>query len=158
MNMKSWISVHSHSTWFFVLSHGFLAILVVATVFLIPAIRYLPIVEPSVRDIDPKVLAEQMKQDPSRFIFLDVRSKEMYDKLHAVGAKLQPLATLYNERHFLPRNDPNKTIVLICSGGLASGVAYSYLEHYGFRNIYRVKGGIEGWQAANLPVTGSDVI
>ncbi|TAJ16025.1 MAG: rhodanese-like domain-containing protein, partial [Dehalococcoidia bacterium] len=71
---------------------------------------------------------------------------------------LMPLHTLYQERFALPRNESGKTIVLICSGGSASGVGYGYLQHYGFRNILRVEGGIENWQAKGLPVEGTDVL
>lgn len=140
------------------LSHLFVAVAVISIVFLVPAIRYAPIVEPTVTDIDPVEFYEQYQKNPEGFVFLDVRSSDAYNKLHAEGSKLQPLHTLYTERHFLPRNDPNKMIVLICSGGLASGVGFSYLQHHGFRNIRRVEGGIEGWQAKSLPVIGTDVL
>ena len=46
----------------------------------------------------------------------------------------------------------DKEIVLICTGGRASGVGYSYLEHYGFSNIARIEGGINAWADARLPV------
>lgn len=141
-----------------VLSHLLVAVAVASIIFLVPAIRYAPIVEPVVIDVDPVSFYGEYKNDPDKYIFLDVRSADAYNKLHAEGSKLQPLHTLYTERHFLPRNDSNKTIVLICSGGLASGVAFSYLQHYGFRNILRIEGGIEAWQAKKLPVVGTDVL
>lgn len=141
-----------------VLSHLFVAIGVATVIFLVPAIRYAPIVEPVVTDVDPVSFYAEYKNDPDKYIFIDVRSADAYNKLHAEGSKLQPLHTLYTERHFLPRNDSNKTIVLICSGGLASGVGFSYLQHYGFRNILRIEGGIEAWQTNKLPVVGTDVL
>jgi len=48
--------------------------------------------------------------------------------------------------------------VLICSGGRASGVAYGYLEHYGFLNLRRINGGIENWLAEGLPVVSSRAV
>ena len=74
---------------------------------------------------------ERYKQDPDKYVFLDVRNQEAYNRLHAEGTKLMPLHTFYTERLFLPKNT-DQTIVLICSGGVASGVAYHYLEHHGF--------------------------
>lgn len=141
-----------------ILSHLLVAVGVASVIFLVPAIRYAPIVEPTVTDIDPTAFYAEYKENPEKYIFLDVRSADAYNKLHAEGSKLQPLHTLYTERHLLPRNDRNKTIVLICSGGFASGVGFSYLQHYGFQNILRVRGGIEGWQAEHLPVVGTDVL
>lgn len=118
-------------------------------------LRYVNIVEPTIHDIDPAEFYKLLQEHPDDYIFIDVRGKDAYDRLHATGSILMPLHTLYNERHNLPKH--GKTIVLICSGGIASGVGYSYLEHYGFRNIRRIHGGIEMWQAARLPVEGSAV-
>ncbi len=139
-------------------SYVFVAVVVGAVFYTVPAIRYAPIVEPTVADIDPAAFYAEYQKDPSKFIFLDVRSSDAYNKLHAKGSKLQPLHTLYTERHNLPRNDADKTIILICSGGIASGVGFSYLQHYGFRNVFRIEGGIENWQTKNLPVEGADVL
>lgn len=47
--------------------------------------------------------------------------------------------------------------MLICSGGRASGVAYSYLQHFGFSNIARIEGGIEQWALNELPTEGISV-
>jgi rhodanese-related sulfurtransferase len=124
----------------------------------VPAIRYSDIVEPTITDIDPIVFYQDFKIHPERYVFLDVRSADAYNSLHALGSNLQPLHTLYTERLRLPKNDSNKKIVLICSGGIASGVAFSYLQHYGYRNIARINGGIESWQTEKLPVEGSHII
>lgn len=131
----------------------------VAAVFLTAALIYLTplkhinVIEPSIDDIDPKAFQEEYQKNPDKYIFIDVRSQEAYNRAHAKGSKLMPLHTLYNERHLLPKQ--GKEIVLICSGGVASGVGYSYLEHYGFFNIKRIEGGIENWMLANLPVETS---
>jgi len=71
-----------------------------------------------------------------------VRQQAAYNNQHAMGSINIPLQNFYFEKSGLPKNT-NKTIVLICSLGTASGVGYGYLEHYGFRNIQRVHGGIE---------------
>jgi 3-mercaptopyruvate sulfurtransferase SseA len=33
-----------------------------------------------------------------------------------------------------------------------AGVAYSYLEHYGYRNIKRIEGGLKNWNEDGLPI------
>jgi len=130
-------------------------ILVTLTIFYLTPLRYVAFIEPTIHDIDPAEFYAMWQKNSDAYIFIDVRNRTVYDQLHATGSALMPLHTLYDTRHTLPRR--GKTIVLICSGGRASGVGYSYLEHYGFRNIRRIEGGIEAWQAAGLPVEGSAV-
>ena len=79
-----------------------------------------------------------------------MRSEREYNDRHAEGSVSMPLHTLFDQRDVLPMKD--KEIVLICTGGRASGVGYSYLEHYGFSNIARIEGGINAWADARLPV------
>ena len=123
-----------------------------ALVIYLTPLKYSSIIEPKIKDIDPAKFYEEFKSSPDKFIFIDVRQKEAYMQLHAEGSINLPLHTLYDERHNLPKK--GKMIVLICSGGRASGVGYSYLEHYGFRNIRRIEGGIEAWKERGLPVVG----
>lgn len=118
---------------------------------LLTPLRHLALIEPTINDIDPQKFQSEFVAHPEKFLFIDVRSKENYDLMHAVGSISMPLHTLYDEWRNLPRNT-DKTIVLICGGGRASGVGYHYLEHHGFFNIKRIKGGIEAWGLAGLPV------
>ena len=128
----------------------FLAVIVVTAliIFLTP-VRYTDIFEPSVYDVDSKTIYAQIQAHPDQFVFIDVRPEDVYRRLHAEGSQSMPLHTLYDERLKLPKD---KTIILICSGGRASGVGYSYLQHYGFTKIARVHGGIEQWVLDGLPV------
>lgn len=127
----------------------------VATVLLTAAIIYLTplkwinIIEPTIKDIDPVAFQNDFVKNSDHYLFIDVRSEDAYDKLHATGSINVPLHTLYDYRHVLPKS--GKEIVLICSGGRASGIAYSYLQHYGFFNISRIEGGIENWVFLGLP-------
>lgn len=114
-------------------------------------LKNITLVEPSIDDITPEEFHKEYEGNEDRYVFLDVRSANAYSRIHAEGSVSMPLHTLYDTRHFLPKNT-DKTIVLICSGGVASGVAYHYLEHHGFFNIKRIDGGIEAWHLAGLPV------
>ena len=128
---------------------------VVATILLIytTPLRYTDLVEPQINDIDAKAFYDNYSKNPDHYIFLDVRSEDAYKNLHAKGSTSRPLFNMYDDRHVLPKT--SKEIVLICSGGRASGVAYSYLEHYGFTNIARIGGGIEKWVEYGLPTESS---
>jgi rhodanese-related sulfurtransferase len=131
-----------------------LGIFVGAALIYVTPLKYAQLIEPQIQDIPAEQFYQEYVQNKDKYIFLDVRGPEPYNNIHAEGALNQPLHTLYNERKNLPRNT-EKEIILICSGGIASGVAYSYLEHYGFRNIKRIDGGIEAWIEAGLPVVST---
>ncbi|MEK7567537.1 MAG: rhodanese-like domain-containing protein [Patescibacteria group bacterium] len=112
-------------------------------------LRYTDMIEPTIKDIDGATFYEKFSKDPDNYIFIDVRGEDAYNQIHAKGSVNKPLHTLYDERKILPKK--GKDIVLICSGGRASGVAYSYLQHYGFTNMVRIDGGIEKWIELGLP-------
>lgn len=135
-----------------VFSHILVAIIALAAVYLTP-LKNLNIIEPKFNDINPKEFYSEYSQHPDKFLFIDVRDPSAYKFLHAKGSINMPLHTLYDQRSVLPKNT-DKKIVLICSGGRASGVGFMYLQHYGFFNIERVSGGIEKWVEENLPVEG----
>lgn len=116
-------------------------------------LKHLNLIEPKIKDVKAEQIYQEIKKEPEKYLFIDVRPKNVYDRLHAEGAINIPLQNLYNDRFQLPKK--GKTIVLICSGGIASGVGYHYLEHHGFLNLLRVEGGIEAWQESGLPLKGS---
>ncbi len=125
------------------------AVLVTALAIYLTPLKHVALIEPTINDIDAVEFQAALKADPDRYIFLDVRPAEAYNKQHAEGSVSAPVHTLFDLRHTLPKH--GKEIVLICSGGRASGVGYGYLEHFGFFNIARIEGGIEAWLTAGLP-------
>jgi rhodanese-related sulfurtransferase len=134
-----------------ILPYATIAIAVLGLALLTP-LRHAPLITPTIDDIDPAIFYEKYKENPNQYIFIDVRGEDAFARVSAEGSANMPLHTLYDEWRNLPRNS-SKTVVLICSGGRASGVGYHYLEHHGFYNIQRIENGIEGWQAAGLPIT-----
>src|SRR3989344_3784710 len=135
-----------------ILPYATTALLTLVAIYLTP-LKWVTVIEPTIKDIDPVAFQSDFVKNSDRYIFIDVRSESAYNKVHAVGSINMPLHTLYDQRHVLPKS--GKEIILICSGGRASGVAYSYLQHYGFFNIQRIEGGIENWIVEGLPVEGS---
>ena len=133
---------------------GIAVLVTIFAIYLTP-LKNLNLIEPRIDDINPQAFYDVYTQNPDKYVFIDVRPESAYDKLHAVGSINVPLHLLYDERRVLPKR--GKTIVLICSGGRASGVGYGYLEHYGFLNLKRIEGGIENWQLQGLPVEGTAV-
>ncbi len=124
-------------------------LMVSACLFYLTPLRFLNPVDPPMYDVDPAIAYANMLADPEHFLFIDVRQSSAYKVEHAVGAINIPLQNLYNDRFALPKT--GKTIVLICGDGRAAGVAYGYLEHYGFLNLQRIEGGLKAWVNAGLP-------
>lgn len=129
-----------------------ITVLVTVLVIYLTPLKNLNIIEPRINDIDPQEFYTDYSKNPDKYIFIDVRPKFVYDNEHAKGSINIELQNMYNERYNLPKH--GKEIVLICTQGKASGVAYGYLEHYGFLNLTRIAGGIERWKAEGLPVEG----
>lgn len=127
-----------------------LTIIATSLLIYLTPLKNIALIEPTVKDIDPQIFYNDYVKNKDKYLFIDVRPTAMYEKIHAEGSKNIQLHEMYYEHKNLPKH--GKEIVLICSGGLASGVAYSYLQHYGFFNIVRIEGGIENWQNKKLPV------
>ena len=121
-------------------------------VYLTP-LKWVTVIQPMTKDVDPATFYNDYKNHPQDFIFIDVRSADEYQTLHAEGAVNIALTSLYDIHDTLPKR--GKEIVLICSGGRESGIAYMYLQHYGFFNIERVNGGLKNWVLEKLPVESS---
>jgi rhodanese-related sulfurtransferase len=127
------------------------------------SLRYTHLVYPIIDDIDPLVAYNQIVEN-KRIILIDVRSESEYALAHASSSLNLPIHFLYDDTHGianeksvpLPKNTDDE-IYLLCTGGRLAGVAYSYLEHYGYRNIKRIKGGLKGWNESGLPIITQDL-
>lgn len=121
--------------------------------------KYSEFINPSIVDINPAVAYEQILKNPEKIILIDVRSEYEYSQAHASSSVNLPIHHMYDDTHGIPneKNIPlpknkDKEIYLLCTGGRLAGVAYSYLEHYGYRNIKRIEGGLKGWNDNKLPI------
>jgi rhodanese-related sulfurtransferase len=132
----------------------FIGIVIGALLVLVTPLRFFDLVEPQINEISPPTFYHEFTAAPDNYIFIDVRTNADYVAGHAPGAINVPLETLYTQRHFLPKH--GKTIAIICNNAQASGVAFSYLQHFGFYNIVRVTGGMTAWKADGLPVVIGD--
>jgi rhodanese-related sulfurtransferase len=84
-------------------------------------------------------------------IVLDLRSPEAFAKGHIVNAKNIPFDELdaKNEKIAGFRAKP---IVAVCESGMTSARAADKLRKSGFESVYGLKGGINGWTQASLPL------
>lgn len=93
--------------------------------------------------------------DPSKavrpLVHLDVRdAKELKENGYILNTLNVPLAKL-NDRH-LPE-DKEADIVISCARGARGAKAADLVCSWGYKNVYNLKGGLEGWKNAGMPVS-----
>jgi len=86
---------------------------------------------------------------------LDVRREGEWKTTHIEGAVWAPLDTLSTN---LPALAHDRRIAVHCKSGYRSAIACSVLQRAGFQNVANVLGGIDAWQAANLPITTEEAL
>ncbi len=83
---------------------------------------------------------------------VDLRPAADYKKAHVLGAINIPSDKLKNRLNELEKYKTKPVIVYCALGGSASESA-KFLQANGFPEAFPLKGGLNAWLAANLPVT-----
>ena len=94
--------------------------------------------------------AQKFIESKGPFI-LDVREQHEYDAGHIAKSKLIPLGGLESQ---IPELNEYKSrpILVVCRGGRRSAIACTLLKKNGFMQAYNLKGGVEAWKKATLPL------
>jgi len=86
-------------------------------------------------------------------LVLDVRNLAAYEARHITGALHMPLSTLSKSIPASLEGARSQPIVVYCGDGLAMGPeGTQLLNKAGFTQAVNLKPGIQGWDAAGLPV------
>lgn len=105
---------------------------------------------PDIREVDVQAAKAMLEQGA---IVIDVRGAEAFAANHIAGAVLMPLDQL---RAAIPSSlaaAKAQRIVVYCGDGARSGPeGTSILNQAGFSNAVNLKGGIEGWKKAGMPI------
>jgi len=92
-------------------------------------------------DINPPEAKTILDKDPNA-VLLDVREPHEYDIVKIPGSKLIPLGELHLRTNEL---DTANTIIVHCHHGPRSQQAVKVLQHFGFRKLKHLHGGIDAW-------------
>ena len=84
-------------------------------------------------------------------VVLDMRSAESFSRGHIVGARNVPMDELDGHLEKLARFK-SKPVVAVCDAGITSSKAVNTLRNSGFESVYNLKGGMNAWGQAGLPV------
>lgn len=102
-----------------------------------------------VRRIGPAQLTALINRDNA--LVVDLRSTADFDKGHIAGAKNVQMSQFDPENKQLA---PAKAlpVVLVCKAGESANGAAKRLLKAGFGNVSVLEGGVQAWQAADLPL------
>jgi hydroxyacylglutathione hydrolase len=94
---------------------------------------------------------ELAKKQPDfeSFYVLDVRTLEEWCAGHIPGSHHLELNQLEKSLKQLPTNQP---IALLCRSGQRASLAASLLQKYGFSSVVNIRGGMQAWKQAGLPL------
>lgn len=96
-----------------------------------------------VENLDPAQAKDLLAKQP-KTVLLDVREPHEYDIVHIEGARLIPLSELHLRTNEL---DTAETILVHCHHGPRSQQAVKILQHFGFKKLKHLHGGIDAWAA-----------
>ena len=128
----------------FIVNHWFLFTAFAAIVFLIG------LNELSAHFFSPKRLSTTAAVELVNYqhaIVVDLRDKKSFDLGHVLGSISLPDADPSRLKRYQDDN-----VILICADGVSSGKLSAQLHRQGLKNMVSLNGGINAWQAANLPL------
>ncbi len=99
-------------------------------------------------NIEPQDAVKLINSDA---VVIDLRNAEAFARGHIVNAKNIPFDELQANKDKITRY-AKKAIVAVCDGGMTSGKVVDSMRKSGIENVYGLKGGINAWTQANLPL------
>ncbi|MDN5937514.1 MAG: rhodanese-like domain-containing protein [Salinisphaera sp.] len=88
----------------------------------------------------------------SEAVIVDVRSASDFKKGHLLNAVNVPMAGVTERAREISR-DKQRSILCYCAAGATAPQACAKLRKLGYTQVHALKGGINGWQSAGLPIT-----
>lgn len=104
---------------------------------------------------DPIKLHVLLQSHPEKFLLLDPREINEQRQFGLPNTTNHRYGDIAND--ILPTLDPNKKIVVLCYSGIRGYVTTNLLKNMGIKNVAYVRGGLNHWLEADLPVEGTDV-
>lgn len=84
-------------------------------------------------------------------VVVDLRSSDAHARGHIVNARSIPSDELEAKLSTLT-DFKSKPVIAVCDSGISSTRAVNTLRQKGFESVYGLKGGMNGWSQAGLPV------
>ncbi|WP_227430860.1 rhodanese-like domain-containing protein [Psychrobacter sp. I-STPA6b] len=100
------------------------------------------------KKVSPNTLGQMVNSQNAQLI--DIRAKKKFETGYIQGSRNIPLTQFKD--HLEEVRAITDPIIIICDMGLHSSAAVQLI---GKDNVFRLDGGIGGWQAAGLPLSGT---
>ena len=98
--------------------------------------------------VDPTSAVALINNDA---LVVDVRSADAFARGHIVNAKNLPLDE-FEARREAVLGSKSQSIVTVCDTGISTNRAVSSLRKSGYESVFSLKGGMNAWVQAGLPV------
>ena len=102
-------------------------------------------------NIDPSGAVAMINDDAA---VVDLRSSEAFARGHIVNAKNVPFDEL-EARIDKVLGSKQKPVIAVCDSGVSSNKAVMALRQSGYERAVGLKGGMNAWDQAGLPVVGA---
>jgi rhodanese-related sulfurtransferase len=102
-----------------------------------------------IHEVDPVAAVQLINHEDA--VIIDVREQSEWSQGHLPGARHIPLADLPKYMQELEKHRGHH-VICQCASGMRSARAAASLKKAGFDKIYSLKGGINAWRSAGLPV------
>lgn len=102
------------------------------------------------KEIDQATLSQLVNKQNA--VIIDLRSIEEFLRGHIAGS--QNVLPSDIKQHNLGKLEQYKEqpVIVVCASGMTSRGSAEQLYKQGFKQVYSLKEGIQGWRAANLPL------
>ena len=101
--------------------------------------------------VDPNSAVGLINNDA---IIVDLRNAETFSHGHIVNAKNLPFDQFEAKRDAMLGNK-SKPVLAVCDSGISSNKVVSLLNKSGYESAFSLKGGMNAWTQAGLPVVAS---
>ena len=105
----------------------------------------------SVKQISPQELTFLVNRESG--VVLDTRNTKEFNTSHILGAKNISSEKINNNDFSSLEKDKAKPIIVVCTAGITAAKVADQLVKAGFSQVNLLKGGMNAWLGAGLPVT-----
>jgi len=102
----------------------------------------------TIPSLAPTTVEDWQRRAP-RALILDIRERTAFQEWHITGALNIPFTELHRRYLDIPWGHP---LLVVDADGSQSLLAASYLARKGFRDLYRLRGGVKAWERAFSPL------
>ncbi|WP_251358910.1 rhodanese-like domain-containing protein [Kangiella sp. TOML190] len=99
--------------------------------------------------LTPLMASEVVNRQDGKLV--DLRAIADYNKGHIPGSINIPFTKLKDSVKELEKYQDNP-MIMVCNTGMQAGSASTLLRGQGFKQVHKLKGGIQSWVADNLPL------